>query len=237
MRSQTTTPVATTMVLKTLIGMLPSAVDMYTVDDSGIDTNPKRGSQVLPHNRVDYLTHASFHKHLLGKELSSIYRGFATSLAGRLPSLDIQEEWSRYPDLVGFWLPPMTAAMNEALAGPLIECINPEFTNNLLKYYPFFHSMMKGVPRWLIPEAYKLRKSLIRDVATWQAIARGRFQETDIDPLTGRDPWWGSAFMRERQGILQQVDHWGQDAMASSDFGIFWGLVQTPSHTVAAHVG
>ncbi|KAL8835181.1 MAG: hypothetical protein Q9170_003427 [Blastenia crenularia] len=237
MRKHPTTPVATIIVLKSLFGMAPIAVDMYKVDSSGIDANPKPGSQVQPCNRVDYLTHANFHKHLLGKELSSIYRGFAASLARRLPSLIIQEEWTHFPDLVGFWLPPMTSAMNEALAGPIIECVNAEFTNNLLKYYPYLHSLMKGMPRWLIPEAYELQKSLVRDVATWQAIARGRFQEIDIDPLTGRDPWWGSAFMRERQGILRQVDHWDQDAIASSDFGIFWGLVNNPSRIVSLHVG
>lgn len=217
--------------------MSSSAVDMYTIDGSGIDAVPKPGTQVLPYNRVDYLTHANFHKHLMGKGLSSIYRGFATSFTRRLPSLNVQDDWTQFPDLFDFWLPPMTSAMNEGLAGPLIECINPDFANNLLKFYPYLHSLMKGMPRWWIPEAYELQKSLIHDVATWQAIARGRFRETDIDPLTGRDPWWGSAFMRERQGILQHVDHWDHNAIASSDFGIFWGLVQHRLHIAAVHMG
>jgi len=218
-----TTPGVTTFVLKTLFGMAPSAVNMYTSDDSGIYTNPRPGSHVKPNNRIDHLTHTNFHKHLLGEGLTNIYQGFAMSLMRRLPSLNIQAQWTSFPDLADFWLPPMTSAMNEALAGPILECVNPEFTNTLLKYYFYLHSLMKGVPRWLIPEAYNLQENLIRDVATWHAIAKARFQESDIDITTDRDPWWGSAFMRERQNLLKQVDSWDAHSIAASDFGIFWG--------------
>lgn len=203
--------------------MAPKAVEMYSMDDSGIYTKARPGSAIKPSNRIDHLTHANFHKHLLGEGLVHIYHGFASSMIRRLPLLDIQAEWSFSPDLLEFWLPPMTSAMNEALAGPILECVNPRFTDDLLAYYPYLHNLMKGIPNMLIPGARKLQKSLIRDVATWHAIARGRFQEGDIDTTTGRDPWWGSAFMRERQNLLKQVDNWDADSLAASDFGIFWG--------------
>lgn len=120
-------------------------------------------------------------------------------------------------------MPPLTASMNEALAGPILECVNPNFTRDLLRYYPFVQQLMKGIPKWCIPEAYRLRKKLIQDVKQWHAIARARFQETDINENGGSDPWWGSAFMRERQNILKKVDNWDHDSIASSDFGILWG--------------
>ena len=218
-----TTPGVTAFVLKTLFGMAPEAVNVYDLDNSGIHVKPVPGSQIAPQNRIDHLTHANFHKHLLGEGLSKIYGGFLVSLTNRLPLLNITDEWKCFPDLVRFWLPLMTSAMNEALAGPMLECISPEFTDNLLNYYPYLHSLMKGVPSWLIPEASRLRQGLIRDVAAWHSIARARFRESDVDPATGRDPWWGSAFMRERQTILRRVDLWDANAIASSDFGIFWG--------------
>lgn len=218
-----TLPAVTTFILKTVLGMPAYATDMYTLDDSGVATKPKPGSSVKPSNRVDHLTYANFHKHLLGEGLSGLYQSFAASLMHRLPSLDIQEKWKYCPDLEDFWLQPMTAAMNEAIAGPVLECVSPKFAADLLQYYPYLHPLMKGLPRWLIPKAYKLQRSLVRDVEIWHAIARARFQADDVDPKTGRDPWWGSAFMRERQKILGQIDNWDLHAIAVSDFGVFWG--------------
>lgn len=205
--------------------MASKAVDAYTLDESGVTPNPKPGTQISAHNRVDYLTHANFHKHLLGEGLPKIYRNFSSSLARRLPLLDVQEEWRCLPDVMDFWLPTMTSAMNEAIAGPLLECVNPSFTQNLLKYYPYLQSLMKGTPRLLVPEAYQLQESLIGDVKIWHAIARARFQESEINPETGNDPWWGSAFIRERQQMLKRVDGWDYESIASSDFGVLWGYV------------
>ena len=113
--------------------------------------------------------------------------------------------------------------MNECLARPILECDNPDCAHDLLRYYPYLQSLMKGVPKWWIPEVYWLQCSLIRDVKEWQAIARARFHERDIDPQAGRDPWWGSAFMQERQAVISKVDRRGVDSMAGSDFGTFWG--------------
>lgn len=218
-----TTPGATTYVLKTLFGMAHKAIDMYNLDNSGVHPAPSVNSHVAVRNRVDYLTHANFHKHLLGDGLNDTYHSFMTSFARRLPSLEISTEWSYHPDLNEFWLPSMTSAMNEALAGPIIECVNPNFTSNLLEYYPYVQELLKGYPFWGMFKARRLQKRLIEDVKIWHAIARARFHEGDIDPATGRDPWWGSAFMRERQEFLTKIDNWDANAVASSDFGIFWG--------------
>ncbi|KAI9876911.1 MAG: hypothetical protein M1830_005312 [Pleopsidium flavum] len=217
-----TTPGVTTFVLKTLFGMAPKARNMYTLDTSGILAKPKSDSHVAPHNRIDHLTHTSFHKHLLGDGLSKFYQRFSAALMRRFPSLNIQNEWTEFPDIMGFWMPPLTASMNEALAGPILECVNPNFTQDLLRYFPYIHNLMKGLPRWCIPEAYRLREKLIGDVKQWHAIARARFRETDIDE-DGGDQWWGSSFIRERQKILGKVDNWDYDSIASSDFGVLWG--------------
>lgn len=81
------------------------------------------------------------------------------------------EEWKDAPDIMDFWMPPLTASLNEALAGPLLECMNPQFTQDFIEFFPYVHSLMKGVPGWCIPRAIKLRDSLTRDVKRWQAIS------------------------------------------------------------------
>lgn len=222
-KKMTSTPGVTAFVLRTLLGLSPKALSMYALDTSGVMVAPKPGSDVAPHNRIDHLTHASFHKHLLGPGLNGLYRSFLAALLVRFPSLNIKDEWTEFPDIMEFWLPPLTATMNETLAGPILECVNPNFTQDLLSYFPYSHQMMVGTPRWCIPKVYRLREKLIQDVKQWHAIARKRFHETDINEDGGADPWWGSAFMRERQNILKKVDNWDYDAIASSDFGVLWG--------------
>ena len=222
-KSTITTPGVTAFVLKTLFGMTPEAINMYTSDASGIHSKPVETSLVAPRNRVDHLTHASFHKHLLGEGLLRSYQRFSIALLGRLPSLNVQDGWTEFPDIMDFWLEPLTASMTEALVGNVLECLNPNFNKSLLRYMQYTQDLMKGLPRWWIPEAYRLRKSLIGDVKKWHALARTRFKESDVDEDGAADPWWGSAFIRERQKILREVDNWGADAIASSDFGIIWG--------------
>ena len=221
-KTSITTPGVTTLVLKIFFGMSTKAINMYTVDDSGISPVPKTESHVMPHNRIDFLTNANFHKHLLGEGLAPLFQNFSKLLTARFKSLDVGYEWTQCSDMMDFWQYPLAASLNEALGGPILHCVNPSFTHDLLRYYLFFRSMMIGLPRWWIPEAYRLRDSLIRDVKQWHAIARARFRESDI-ATDGTDPWWGSAFMRERQNILKNVERWGLDDIASSDMGIFWG--------------
>ena len=217
-----TTPGVTTFVLRTLFGMSAEAVNMYTKDDSGISHIPKPDSHVPFHNRIDHLTHVNFRKHLLGDGLPQFFQAFSSCLSARFLSLNISYEWKQYPDIMQFWLYPLTYSLNEALAGPILHCVSPNFTDNLLRYYPYVHPIMMSLPKWCIPESYRLRDSLIQDVRRWHAVARARFQESDI-AADGTDPWWGSAFMRERQKIIGNVDNWDCNDMASSDFGIFWG--------------
>lgn len=221
-KKRITSPGVTAFVLRTLFAMAPKALAMYTLDTSGILAAPKPGSNVDFHNRIDHLTHASFHKHLLGQGLNSLYRSFSAGLLGRFSLLNIKDEWTEFPDIMEFWMPILTATMNETLAGPILECVNPNFTQDLLRYFQYTRHMMVGTPRWCIPKVYRLREKLIQDVKQWQAIARSRFHETDINE-DGADPWWGSALIRERQNILKKVDNWDYDAIASSDLGVLWG--------------
>jgi hypothetical protein len=41
----------------------------------------------------------------------------------------------------------MTSSLNEAMAGPILEYVNPNFTRDFLKFMPIVHSLMKGLSR------------------------------------------------------------------------------------------
>ena len=203
--------------------MARKAVKMYSLDNSGIQAEPIRDSDVAPHNRIDYLTHTGFHKLLNGVHLPNFYRRWSSSFVRRLESLCIETEWREAPDIMHFWEGPLTASLNEAFAGPVLEKLNPNFTDNFNKFLPYVHGMMMGLPWWCMPKAHKLRNGLNEDVRQWHALARAEFKESDIAEDGDTDPWWGSTAIRERQKILGSIENWDHDSIAASDFGLLWG--------------
>jgi hypothetical protein len=234
-----TSPAHQAFVLIGVFGMNPKAVQPYHLDDSGLQVNPHPKSNVAPHNRIDHLTHVGFMKLLTGDGLSKLYQRWAQEFNRRLQALAIGDEWGpEIPDIMDYWQMPLTASMNVALAGPLLECINPDFTREFNEFLIYVHPLIKRVPRWLIPRAFRLRKKLVGNVRTWQNIARSRASPSDIDTERDYDPWWGSECFRERQKYLSKVDGWDHDSLAISDFGLLWGYVHSsipprfPSHQI-----
>lgn len=59
----------------------------------------------------------------------------------------------------------------------------------LLDFLPYVHGLIKGLPRFLLPKAYALRAKGLLDVKEWQAIARAKFNEHDVDEDGDSDPW------------------------------------------------
>lgn len=218
-----TTPATHAFVLKNLFGMPTRALEVYHQDNSGPLSTPESDSNVAPHNRIDYITHSIFHRFFNGERLSSLSRRWVTGFVRRLEFLQIGEEWKYMPNIMDFWMPSLTASLNEALAGPVLEQVNPNFIQDLLEYMPYVHDLSNGFPRLLCRRGYALRESLLQDVKQWHQIARSGFRETDVHGDGDADPWWGSEIVRERQKMLRKVEHWDNDSIASSDFGLVWG--------------
>lgn len=195
---------------------------MYNKDNSGIELKPIEGSNVANHNRLDYHTHANFVKMLSGDGLNVLFKRWHASFSRRLTGVKLGHEWTAGGDITDFFMTPLTAALNEAMAGRVLENVNPHFTKEFIEFLPFVHGLMKGLPKWCLPRAFVLRDTLQRDFKNWHAIARGNFQPSDIEEDES-DRWWGVGAMRERQAILGQIDDWDHDSIASSDFGLLWG--------------
>lgn len=108
------------------------------------------------------------------------------------------------------------------MVGPILESVNPTFTDDFIEFYPYAHPLMKGIAQLFMPRATALRESLMRDFRTWHSVARAGFKETDVEE-DNTDRWWGLLAIRERQRLFTQVDGWDYDALASLDFGLLWG--------------
>ena len=209
--------------LRSIFGASPKILESFIKDNSGIHAIPEPGTNVPNHQRIDHFTHVGFIKSFSGEGLSSLYERWSRSFSNRLSALNIDEQWSEFSDITEYWMLPLTSAMTEALAGPLLECVNPNFSQDLLQFFNFIQPLFKRVPLWWNPQAYALRESLIRDVEQWQNIARLRFTEKDVDTNGDFDPWWGSSLFRERQSFHSRLGNWDARGIATSDLAVLWG--------------
>lgn len=160
---------------------------------------------------------------LSGDGLNTLFQRWHASFSRRLEVMEIGSSWIEGPDVEKLWMLPLTAALNEAMAGPVLEHVSTTFTQDFIEFLPYVHNLMKGLPSWCMPRAFVLRERLRRDHRTWHSIARAFFKQSDIEEKTGADRWWGLPAIRERQDIFGKLDAWDHDDMASSDFGLLWG--------------
>lgn len=202
--------------------MPKKAVNIYTLDDSGSYHQPHPESKVKSQNRVDYRTKESLLKFLSGPGLSPFYERFRKSLTKHLGGLEIGDGWIEMPDFLEFFQLEITPCVIEAMCGPVLFAQNPDFARDFWEYNLWLPALSKGLPRFLIPEAYEIRDKILNDIKQWHAYARKNFDSTKIETDGDADPWWGSEFIRARQDMFLSMDDFDYDALASSDFGAIW---------------
>lgn len=185
--------------LKYLFGMPPDALDMYESDKSGLGAQPPvSGSQVALHNPIDYRTHANLLKFTNRRGLESFYEQWVTGYSKRLRSLDIGADWVEMPDFTVFFTDNFVSALIESICGPALLHLNPDFARDFPKYDLTMPGLFKGLPRWMIPQGYRARDKLLSSIKQWHDSRRGQFDQSLIDQDEDADPYWGSAFIRER---------------------------------------
>ena len=202
--------------------MPTKALELYSLDNSGLNAKPLPNTAVASHNRVDHLTHLSIAKFTSGKGLQGFYDRWITAFKVNLQSLDVGDEWVEVPDLVNFFKEEFGAAATHAICGPILMRANPKFMRDLDEYDQCMPYLTKGFPRWMIPKSYAVRNKLLGDIKEWHSIAREQFMESSIDPDGDFDPFWGSEFIWTRQKLFASMDNFDYDAYAASDLGFIW---------------
>ncbi|KAF4633640.1 hypothetical protein G7Y89_g4481 [Cudoniella acicularis] len=217
--------------LKTVFGASPKMLRSFIRDDSGCHAIPHPESNVPAHERIDHFTHVGFIRAFGGDGLSNLYMRWYSNLSKHLENLPIREEWVEFPDIMDFWMAPLTSSLVEALAGPILESLNPNFTRDLLQFFNYIQPLFKRLTWWSLLRAYKLRNSLIKDVEKWQELARAGYTEKENDNGDW-DPWWGSRLFRDRQSFHSKLSNWDFKAIAISDLATIWGA-NVNVHTAA----
>ncbi|KAI1821136.1 cytochrome P450 [Xylaria intraflava] len=212
------------IIMRNVFSLPAATVKAYLSDNSGEGPEPLPGTNVLPHNRVEYLFRQSQRRFLTGPGQTSFFRRFDINAAKRFSNLDFSDEWTHVPDFTAIFKSDLTAAVMDALAGPGLMRRNPSFAEDLWAFNEGVGRLLLGLPRFLSWKSHQARRRVLDAVRDWQAWASKNFTPDSIDE-DGNDPFWGCKFFRERQEMFAKVDGFGVDAVASEDLSFLWSSV------------
>ncbi|KAJ5691624.1 cytochrome P450 monooxygenase [Penicillium malachiteum] len=223
------------VVLKHCFGMSQKAVDTYLHDTSGCRAQSIPGSHVRWSGRASYYTHKSLVEGLLGEGVAPLIERVESLFRSELEdAVPISSEWTYEWDLTDFLQEHLSSAILQALYGPLLIRQDDEFISKLWKYDNGIMSLMRRLPRWMVPEMYRYRDDLVDSIMRWhhQAV---QLSESDIRGTYGPQPdgfdaYWGTTMMRDRYKTLLAMD--GQDprSVASTDLAFIWAYVSPRLH-------
>ena len=209
--------------LKYCFGMASKSVKAYLADTSGSHSKPIPGSSVDSRGRVSYHTHENLVRGLLGKGLASKTDRFEQVITESLSSLEIDEEWVEFPDLLGLFQNVVGSAVLKSIFGDHLLSQNPTFLDDLWEYDgTAVMNLARRLPSFITPRAYKLRASLLSSITRWYKFVESKAEDSDIDANDEIDPFWGSAMMRERQDMLLKIKDQDRNSVASTDLGFIW---------------
>lgn len=215
---------ALTIAMRNVLGTPDQVLPLYAEDDSGQLVRPMPGSQVLPENRIRYFHTKAAHEHIAGT--SGIILGdFYMETLSRNISADISvgTEWVEFPDLYDFILHLVFPAAVESLCGSSILSLNPTLIDDFSAFGRSIPALLKGVPRWLSPGAYKSRNKILAQIKRWHTSAN---EHSDCSRTGREDPEWdpylGSKYIKARQRFLQGIEVMNADGRASEDLGFLF---------------
>lgn len=209
---------------KYLFGMPAKWASIYESDDSGPYPKPLPGTNVPPEKRIHHFLAQGIEKALTGPGLTPTTRRLHQSYAVQIRDLNISDEWTEGEDWPKFIHHTTGKAIILAIFGPKLLELNPSFMGELFEFDRVLPWLAKGVPRFVMPRAYEVRKGLQDSFKTWYMYARTHFEECHVDADGDGDPFWGSNWMRHRQTTLAHIQD--DDTLASSDLGVAWASAE-----------
>lgn len=131
-----------------MFGMPKRAVSFYMCDDSGSNRIPNQGSDIRPEHRIELLTHSTITKFLTGPSLKTLCQRFTENLVVELSNASISYMWQDLPDLNSIFESEVLRAALNAMCGPLLVSLNPDFTRDFFEMENGMSRLAKHFPRW-----------------------------------------------------------------------------------------
>jgi hypothetical protein len=206
--------------------MPPSDSKVYEDDDSGLGVKPLPGSNVPDHKRLIHITHQNQHKELSGVALAELSRQFIKFLGQGIKELDSQlgEDGTELPDIFRFVRDSTFRATTSALCGEKIFTLVPHFAEDFWEFDSWLPLILKKLPKWMIPKAFRVRDKNHENILKWHAYAKEKVNVWDEglkDVLW--EPVWGIRMMRLRAQMYGGVKEMSAAGHAAADLGMIWG--------------
>lgn len=208
--------------LRNVFRLPKAATTIYHNDNSGEYPTPNPNSNVESRNRVDFLTRSSFQRFLTGPGLAPLSKRFQRNITKRIQSLSIGNDWLQWDDFMDLFHNEVTSAILDSMCGTSLMELNPSFNKILWALDHNVMTLFTKTPKILAPEAHSCRDSALAAIKNWHTWARENFDPASIGP-DGDDPYWGTKFFRDRQGMFYGMEGFDADAVASEELAFIWG--------------
>lgn len=208
---------------KYFFGVPARTLAVYRADTSGPSRKPYPGSNIPADKRIDYLSHQEFLRGLSGPGLVSTFRRFQCALNSKVDELGRLNERTDVSDFRILFQDIIGTPLIEAIFGSEILRLNPDLVADLFKFDANVPWLARGVPSFLMPSAHRARRNLGDQLRKWHTHARQHFTESSIYEDGDGDPFWGSAFIRNRHAIFSRVGGHDADARVALDLGLCFG--------------
>lgn len=126
--------------------------------------------------------------------------------------------WIDFPDLCSFTQDTVGAAEIEAIFGPNLFRMHPDFVRTFFKFDQAAPWLLK---KMFYGRAERLRHTILYQFRTWFKYTRKHYTEENIYEDGDGDPFWSSAWTRCQHEELRPL--FDDDAMSCIDLGLAWG--------------
>lgn len=216
--------VGAAIAIKSIFGTPDHIVSLYSEDNSGRLPIPNPGSQVRLENRIVFLHSRTARQHLAGIKGSQLGERYLGLLSRNISAdTNIQSEWLELPDLFVFIQKLVFFAATETICGSSILSLNPTLFEDFWKFYQSIPVLLKSLPRWLCPEAYRRRDRMLIAMKRWHAFASNHSDYSKTGPA---DPEWdcyfGSKYVKARHQFFNEIEVMNADGIAADDLGLLF---------------
>ncbi|KAI9645540.1 hypothetical protein NHQ30_006282 [Ciborinia camelliae] len=217
---------ATTTIFERVFGVPADATAVVMSDDTGASEKPLPGSKPVPADqRYHYITHQGLYDNLTGSRVADLATRFLANLNTELDNLDMgSDEWLEVPDFYSLIQTTIFNASVRALCGSHIFEVIPTLTEDFWHFDTLVGGLLKDIPRFLIPDAYKIRDKLLKSLREWHRSAEAHIDRND-EELENKlwEPYYGSKLVRDRARDIAKIEKHGEEARAANDLGLIWG--------------
>ncbi|KAG8425926.1 hypothetical protein J3459_008620 [Metarhizium acridum] len=206
-------------VFRKACGMSREAANLYLYDKTGRNLKPLPGAGCLEDLRVHRIVYESDRQALMGPGLEPTLQRFIDALSRRMSVLTATD-WIEMEDFWTFIQNTVATAQIEAIFGPKLLEMHPDFISLFFEFDLVVPSLLKMLP---FSRAERIRCQLHGKFRSWLRHTRRNHTQASSNNDGDHDPHWGCRWTRYRHEAFQPF--FDDDALASHDVGVAWGAL------------